>query len=62
MHNIDLGSILDVLLSIWGYMVSHGFNISIGGQTFTLSFAVIMMGCFCMGVIIDLIHKIWWEE
>lgn len=62
MHNLDLSKFLDILLDIWDYMVSHGFNISTGGRTFLISFAVLAIGCACMGVIIDLIHKIWWEE
>ena len=62
MHDIQLNGFLDILMGIWGYMTSHGFNITISGQTFSLTYAVVMMGIFCMSCVIGLIHKIWWDE
>ncbi len=59
MNNLPLDGFLSIITTIYSFMTTNGFNISIGGQTFTLSFSAIMIGICAVSMGITLIHKIW---
>lgn len=62
MGNVDMDSILNIVLVIWGFMNTHGFNVSLGGQTYTLYFSTILIGLCVITIVLTLIEVIWWGE
>lgn len=62
MHSLALDGFLNILLSVWSYLTTHGFDISFNGSTFTLTYSTIMIGIFIISLVIDLINKIFWGD
>lgn len=62
MANVDMDSVLDIVIVIWNFMKTHGFNVSLGGQTYSLSFATIIIGLCVIAIVLTLIEVIWWGD
>ena len=62
MANLPLEDFLTILLLIWDFMKTHGFSVSFGGQTYTLSFSVMILGLAVVSIVVTIIQAIWWGE